>query len=843
MHKHIPVTGVILALATAVLSCARLDGPGNGNSVLAGQNDGSIVTIAVSTNPAAAAGVPKNYSSNGSAATTRTSLGQSEVNGVYPVWWSDGDRISVNGIESSPLSIAPSQKTSTASFQVRNVSAPYYVVYPSSSVKDTDAGSGICTLDIPDTQMYIPDSFGNGSAILFGVSESESEPVALQNLCGAIRIVLKDEGAVIRSFSLTSLGDEPISGSFSLNLRTGELTPKDATQPATKTIRVTLPEEGVRLTSEGVSFTVTVPQGNYPQGFLLRFDDEAKHIQRSYWLRTAEDAAPGVSLAQGEMVVLGPVAYAPDAREITSASDWEEFASACNAGDWEDEWLSREGKVIVSEDISATSLSRVKEFAYVLDAQGHTITQTAARGPLFGKLSGKVENLFTEGAMTASDPSVAGACVFATELCDGGIIENCVNRVSVSYTGSSKTVAGSFVRTLSGGSLIGCTNEGQIKINVDINSADQPVVVGGLVGTASSSLPQALSCPSRISSCINRGSVSVVLTKAASSAHRPVQAGYGGIIGTVTRGDADNCLTISSSVNDAAVSVNYSVSPTSATALFSGVGGIVGAATKYSVNGSVMYWWTVNKPASVATEDAVVMRLEDCINNGDISNALVSSSSSDDPTKCFAGGIAGALNGTAANHISVKGCRNYGKVIPHEGKYTRSALCSAAGGLAGLSAYADFENCVVKSGQIGSLKRQSYATAGAIAYLVASSTLTGCSIWADLVHVRCTDYSDMNYAIGFNLSTKQASKGGLWKQFVKIDGSSVTGCRFGGTVSYNSELIAYNGSSFKLDMKDSITPSTFEGLIASDSFKVDAEGMGFPSMVSFSGNTYWDGKE
>ena len=98
MHKHIPVTGVILALATAVLSCARLDGPGNGNSALAGQNDGSIVTIAVSTNPAAAAGVPEHYSSNGSAATTRTSLGQSEVNGVYPVWWSDGDSISVFGI-------------------------------------------------------------------------------------------------------------------------------------------------------------------------------------------------------------------------------------------------------------------------------------------------------------------------------------------------------------------------------------------------------------------------------------------------------------------------------------------------------------------------------------------------------------------------------------------------------------------------------------------------------------------------------------------------------------------------------------------------------------------------
>ena len=83
-----------------------------------------------------------------SSAATRTWIDASGTGTTAPVYWSDGDRIAVNGVISSPLAVEDGQKLASATFFLRNVEAPYSAVYPSSAYVGTDPDGNIL-LDIP----------------------------------------------------------------------------------------------------------------------------------------------------------------------------------------------------------------------------------------------------------------------------------------------------------------------------------------------------------------------------------------------------------------------------------------------------------------------------------------------------------------------------------------------------------------------------------------------------------------------------------------------------------------------------------------------------------------------
>ena len=60
---------------------------------------------------------------------TKTQLGE-KVEGLYPLYWSEGDAIAINGVASAPLSnVAAGSDAATFNF-AQPVAAPYCVVYP-----------------------------------------------------------------------------------------------------------------------------------------------------------------------------------------------------------------------------------------------------------------------------------------------------------------------------------------------------------------------------------------------------------------------------------------------------------------------------------------------------------------------------------------------------------------------------------------------------------------------------------------------------------------------------------------------------------------------------------------
>lgn len=766
---------------------------------------------------------------------TKTWLDFSAGTSPLPVYWSNGDRVNVNGVASSPISVEQGQRLSNVEFKVRNIEPPYTIFYPAESFESL-GDDGVVSFNIPATQEYSPDSFGCGAAMLYGYAESSEEPVELQNLCGAISVALSSADPVtITSVALTSLGEEPIAGRFTFDPVSGELEAVEGTCE----VKLNLPAGGgINLSKNGTRFVFTIPAGDYPEGFRLRFDDSSKHSLKNYWLRPSKDAETGVSVIPGHIVCFSAQEYQPDAREIMDASDWDEFAMAYNAGTWQKDWLGKDGKIHVGADFTATTLKSLNAFSHELDGQGFTITQTSAKLPLFGDLTGTVSNLTLAGKMTEpQDPGNAGAVVFAKSMTSNAKIVNCCNECEISVPLlESKMLAAAFVRNFKGGVIENCTNNGAIKLNIDCTSIYPAVVAGGFIATVPS-----MDASGLVKNCTNNGSINIVITKQASAAYSPSQAGYGGIAGTVVAGNASNFLALENCTNNGNISVDYSVANTGAVPAMSGVGGIVGTAMKYNTNGRAQSYWT-RLPASVDNQDGVVMSMTGCTNNGDLFNGLVCNLSSDDPYKAFCGGLAGVLNGTASKHITATSCANYGKVKGNESPYTRSALCVVTGGLCGFGGYVDFDKCTVQSKQIGSLKRQAYSAAIGIGYAMMTFSLTDCYLYADVQHIRCTNYSEGNYAIAFNLSTKQNTAGGVWWPFVKIEGSRVSGCHVGGNLILSKEVVAYNAATPTVTETTPITASNLVKYMASPSFTADYFQKGFPSMVTIEGNTYWNGK-
>ena len=61
---------------------------------------------------------------------SRTQLGE-KVDGIYPLYWSEGDAISINGINSLPL-VAGGEANATFNFS-QAVARPFCVVYPATA--------------------------------------------------------------------------------------------------------------------------------------------------------------------------------------------------------------------------------------------------------------------------------------------------------------------------------------------------------------------------------------------------------------------------------------------------------------------------------------------------------------------------------------------------------------------------------------------------------------------------------------------------------------------------------------------------------------------------------------
>lgn len=181
--------------------------------------------------------------------STRTSVGEKNGENMYPLLWSTGDAIAVNGAASKPLA---EEAAGSASAEFAFASKPaaasvYNVVYPQGESA---------------TSVF----FGQGKVPVAGSTADLDGGVTLRTPATIIRFVMKGS-ATLSSMEISAPAGEKISGSFTLGTDgagavDGSLTP-DAGASSSMSCSF---GGGLALSGEGNAIVFFVPHGAYANG-------------------------------------------------------------------------------------------------------------------------------------------------------------------------------------------------------------------------------------------------------------------------------------------------------------------------------------------------------------------------------------------------------------------------------------------------------------------------------------------------------------------------------------------------------------------------------------------------
>ena len=711
---------------------------------------------------------------------TKTYLGE-VVDNVRQVYWSEGDAVSMNGFASDVLT-ADQAGEATADFKFYNGSVPYRVIYPASICKEFTP-DGMVTVDVPATQEYSSDSFGKGSAILYGYSDVEGSPVVLNNLCGAVKVSLKSQaGATIKRAVLISNDKTvPVAGTFVIDPQTGAYTVSEGVKSISLNIdQVTVDANGQQ------SFYFTVPYGSYSEGFTVKFYDSDLRPMECSWLRGKDATEAGVTIAAGKLYEFNPVDFVPGTREILTGDDWKYIAEQINTGktEWKATYLDGNTIRLGDDIVLPEGTPRiVANFTYELDGKGYSITNPSASDALIKTLpsGGVIRNLTMAGEMKTPDATKTLVEVAAfVHTISGGKIEDCVNEM-VFNVDSKRVIFGAFARTFSAGEINRCVNNADMNITMDLasqksddlSSADFKSFGGGLVATC---FEPTTGSPV-FNDCVNNGDLNISVNTVGLGLAR---AGFAGILGYISlKADAkykEYYPILKNCTNNGDVTFSY-VDNSANSKIQCSVGGIVGLSAALISTKSTSPASDVKYGAISASVDHYHVEIENCTNTGRINNNATSSvTAAEFNSKIYTGGIAGALLGSSTNHAKIKNCTNTGEVVPYSVKvnpYSRASICGVSGGILGLGGYVDIEGGVMNA-KVGSAISRSFATAGVIGMAVYKFSIKDMSVNANISMIQSTDkYTKDNHALAVTNNTAVVNS--------DLAGSEIKGCQFAGS--------------------------------------------------------------
>ena len=213
----------------------------------------------------------------------RTALGE-KVGDTYPVFWSEGDKIVVNGYASEEV-IIDAENKNRATFEVKkSLDYPYNISYPHNA-----SLSGASKVIFPAEQAYTEGTFAPESAPMCGYVENSGEKIVLKHLASVLRLPIKvaSEEITLDRVVITSTEDLKLAGEFDVDCATASIS---ASANATGSITYTLPDNfTLSANSERVLY-ISVPATD--AGICkVEFIDEAGEKMTRYW--DSKDATQG----------------------------------------------------------------------------------------------------------------------------------------------------------------------------------------------------------------------------------------------------------------------------------------------------------------------------------------------------------------------------------------------------------------------------------------------------------------------------------------------------------------------------------------------------------------------
>ena len=188
--------------------------------------------------------------------TTRTSLGLSSEEGIYPTYWNIGDEVMVNGVLSDKVTADEHNKpTATFSFAESSISAPYSVVYPYCSLTSAEKSY----VEFPAKQTYTKGTIAPKHAPMCGYAEEGNE-VTLKHLSAILHLPIKavTEIVSLKEVVITSNSGAKLAGIFKVDCQDATLS---ATGSCKSSLTYAFPANFKLLTAEICDLFIVVPAG------------------------------------------------------------------------------------------------------------------------------------------------------------------------------------------------------------------------------------------------------------------------------------------------------------------------------------------------------------------------------------------------------------------------------------------------------------------------------------------------------------------------------------------------------------------------------------------------------
>ena len=427
MRKQLYILSV---LATALLSCTRQEQASSGDFVLE-------------------VSMPETL--------TKTVLGPKAA-GIYPVLWSVGDYITVNGVQSKPLTALEAGAATAVFHFSAPIKTPYHVQYGT---------------EVPAFQQYT-----EGNICAF------SAPMQATSYEAAF--TLKHQACIL------SL---PLSGS--VNIAGISVSALDGTYLSSGgTVQLTIPGSGVSIAS-AKTFCVALQPAYLEKGLSV-------DIYTTTGDRMNLVSFVGETLTAGTVYEFPTTAFKANAHPVTVIANYAQLKAFAEQVAADEKYLQARMTADIVADNTWTPL---EGFTGEFDGGGYTVS--GLKKAFVNELQGCIRNLTVEAdiAITSKDDivgdeSVYWAGILTNRMYTGAQVSNCVAKGSIAYSQWGKelrvgAICGYAVR----GIIDHCVSEAAITVTGDGTAAVQ---AGGIVGRVYASSDQV-----HILNCRSEGSLSL----------------------------------------------------------------------------------------------------------------------------------------------------------------------------------------------------------------------------------------------------------------------------------------------------------------------------------------------
>ena len=499
---------------------------------------------------------------------SRTQLGE-KAGEVYPLYWSEGDQIAINGVASAPLTAEYDGKSAAVFSLDGDIERPFHIVYPAPAEGVVAATSGLYPVTFPATQSYTAGTFESGTAPMYGYAAAAAEgeevlpAVEIHHLTGILRLAVKGDKTLTSMTVVAETG--AIAGNFDVNCESGALT---AHEDASNTITMSF-GEGLTLSDTATPIYVAVPAGEHGIYTITLFTDEAEN--NAMVVRFNSDNHP---VKAGVVKEFGEVAFIPNATAspvsgelvIENEADLVRLAKMSEVG-----LLGSVTSVRVAASLDMSNVEGwhgIDRFpAIPFDGgsdKGFEIK--GLKAPLFLTTTATIKNVkLTDVNMVTNNRLHLGAVVCDLKNNETGTntLSNCEVSGSIIVSNPEFSPASSYssaydVVTCGGvaGYVFGvpvsnCTNHANITITqvaVESCATKYCPTFGGVVGYAQGSAEEG-GVKTTVSNCTNYGAI-VYNDNSTARSLRPT------IGGVLAFGTVDNATVLTNCVNHGALSVN-----------------------------------------------------------------------------------------------------------------------------------------------------------------------------------------------------------------------------------------------------------------------------------------------